>query len=486
MESLQTCLGVTWPNVQNLDIRSAVKHDSTEHIQIFDEVTKAVETGLLTQLSNLCVTSKYIVKHINLTTGNYLSDLMDSALMQTCSQDLVETCSSLLTTSTTPSSQIDSLYLNSILGLRSVSLALGFTKVSEATGNYFVSRILRKMAHSATFLLERPFDLHELRSFLIDSLEIYGIPQSHHSSLKTLIHAACNSAQSFLDGQPLDLQPVYKILHDWLETCDSLPPADCSILKSLVNFGCRNLQFGMNGQPLDLKPICPLLKEWIGSTPSIIDEVRPLLKSLVDAVESVVNGRPSYLQLATVRIHEYISSIPGTPASSIKLYRFAVGIFCTFLSCFFTQPLDLQPVCDLLCEWIGKSTSNYFGLPEYPIDKRTLKYLAEGVCTFLECRINKPVHFTPLCNVVNRWIDTTPNLSKSESSFRKIGAELMCILMTPNPDFSLMSPEIREYFGKVHSAQVMNSFNGNLLRFYKFKLRKRGICVYTQYSVSEK
>ena len=40
-----------------------------------------------------------------------------------------------------------------------------------------------------------------------------------------------------------------------------------------------------------------------------------------------------------------------------------------------------------------------FDLSEFPIDKRTLNYLAEGVCAFLKCRFNKPVNFAPVFNL---------------------------------------------------------------------------------------
>ena len=179
-------------------------------------------------------------------------------------------------------------------------------------------------------------------------------------------------------------------------------------------------------------------------------------------------------------------------------------MFCTFLNCFFTEPLDLQPVSRLLHEWIDTSLDNYIDPSEFPADHRTLKCVTDGILAFVECVFNRPLSLLPVCDVLHKYIDTSPGLSEYDKSNRKWFADVCCTgfqqilsgkLLTlfstvPEVDYSrvnrIFSPDTQNYLRKLSSEKLTNSINSNLIRVSKYKLRKRGIRVYAHFAVSEK
>ena len=64
---------------------------------------------------------------------------------------------------------------------------------------------------------------------------------------RSIIDISYQTGQSFLDGQPVDLQPLCKELLGWLETFHDVPPIDLSFFKSIIEFGCKKLQCALNG-----------------------------------------------------------------------------------------------------------------------------------------------------------------------------------------------------------------------------------------------
>ena len=354
---------------------------------------------------------------------------------------------------------------------------------------------------------QQPSDLEKIRGILHESLLDFETPQSDRIRLKSIIDICCQKWQSCLDGEPLDLMSVSSQLQDWLDTFDDVSPVDLSLFKSLVEIGCKNFQCALNGQPLDLRPVCPLLKEWIARSPSANDQVRPLLKAAVDAVESVLVGNKSNFKSASSEIYastENVLDSPDWSASQRSMVKFITHVFSTILNCFFTEPLDLQSVSRLLHEWIDTSSDKYIDPSEFPADHRTIKCVADGVLTFVECVFNRPFSLQPVCDVLHKYIDTSPGLSECDKSIRKWTADAMCIglqqmisgkLLTlfsavpevyPSLVNRMLSPDAQNYFRKVSSEQLANATNSNLVRVSKYKLRKRGIRVYAHFAVSEK
>ena len=158
-----------------------------------------------------------------------------------------------------------------------------------------------------------------------------------------------------------------------------------------------------------------------------------------------------------------------------------------FINCFFSKPLDLQPVSSLLHEWIDNSCDPDKRVPKIHC---TMQYMADAVCAFVQCLFNRPFNLQPVCDVVHRWIDTTPDLSESERSVIKYFTECAFTLMRklfnerifvvipdPDPSFpeSRMWPEIQGFFSRLLFRQKIR------IRFkiLKCTLRKSGICVYT-------
>ena len=112
---LQNCLSITWPRIQNFDIRYTFKRSSNEHVQVFHEVTAAIERGSLPELQTLSVTSEFVPNYLENCS---LNDIIASLATSMQLHDLSETCSSLLTTST----ETNESYLNYLQGLQDVTL----------------------------------------------------------------------------------------------------------------------------------------------------------------------------------------------------------------------------------------------------------------------------------------------------------------------------------------------------------------------------
>ena len=505
VECLQKCLSVTWPSIQNLDIRSAVKHSSNEHVQVHQQVVTTVERGSLPQLHTFSVTSKFVL--IDLTTMLNSLEIFCTANEQL--HHLPEACSSLLNTSL--STEISEPYISYLQGLKDMNLATHLANRGEHIGEYmdiyFGSKLFKMKYHFPGDFSQQPFDLGKICSILLEKFELSDIPESVRPPLKSIIVFFCQKGQSFLDGEPLHLMPVASQLHDLLDTFDDVSPVDLSLFKSLVEIGCKNFQCALNGQPLDLQSVCPLLKEWIGRSPSVHKPVRPLLESIVDAVESVLVGNQSNYKSASSKIHEWVelvSYLPNCPTFLHSQLKFMADVFCTFLNCFFTKPLDLQPFSRLWGEWIETSSDKYIEESEFPVDLRKLKCVVEVILTFMECAFNRPFSLLPVCDVVHKWVGTSPGLSECDKSICKWLADVWCIRLeqilsgklqtlfsvVPEVDPSLvnrmLSPDTETYLQKFSSEQLTNSINFHLLRVSKYQLRKHGIRVYTHFSVSEK
>ena len=58
----QSYLNAAWPNVQSLDIHSPFKFNSTELVEVFQQVVTSVEKSLLPKFHTLTVTSKIVFK----------------------------------------------------------------------------------------------------------------------------------------------------------------------------------------------------------------------------------------------------------------------------------------------------------------------------------------------------------------------------------------------------------------------------------------
>ena len=468
------------------------------HFSVSQEVVTAVERGLLPQFRTLSVTSTFIYEYVSVAARYCLDKLFGKRSANIQLRHLTESYSSLLTMSTETSDS----YTSYLQVLRDVNSAVHLINTAtEPTEDYFRSKYLLRLScqQEAQDFIEQLFDLQKIRDIFLESLEFSEETQSDLTRLyiRSIIDISYQTGQSFLDGQPVDLQPLCKELLGWLDTFHDVPPIDLSFFKSIIEFGCKNLQCALNGQLLDLKSACPLLRDWIDDSPSVADQKRPLYKSVVKALESVLVGNKSNFLSASKDIHDWIDNLlPDCPASDRSLFEFMADVFCTTLNCFFAKPLNLRPVSSLLHECIDISSNEYIDPSEFLFGRRELKYVADGVLTFIECVFNRPFSLQPVCDVLHRSIDTTPGFSEIDKTLGKFVVCTFCKRflrwqsISTSVDHSMhnriVSPKLQKYLQEFSSAQLENWINSNLMQSFKHRLRKRGIRLYMRWLVPEK
>ena len=259
---------------------------------------------------------------------------------------------------------------------------------------------------------------------------------------------------------------------------------------------------GLNGQQLDLQPICPVLQDLIAVCADIPDPFRPLLKSVVDAVESVLVGNQSNFQSASSEIHEWVDKAPDHSARERSLFRFIADVFFSFLKCFFTKPLDLQPARSLLFDFVDNPSDEFVDLCKTP-EAQLIKFVVDSSCTLVESFCNKKSDTDPMSTILNKLFTWNADLFESNLTIRKEIAYVIHIIIQHffmetlgmidglyDLDLSLassrMSKGVQEFLIKLYSTQVMHRKNLKKLRDLRHRLRLRGIRVYEHYLPVEK
>ena len=204
---------------------------------------------------------------------------------------------------------------------------------------------------------------------------------------------------------------------------------DRSLVKSLVEIRCKNVELGLKGQPLDLQPMCPVLQDMIAVSFDITNPFRPLLKSVVDTVESVLVGNRSDFQSVSSVIHEWIDNAPDCSASERYLVKFIAEAFCTFLNCFFTKPLDLQPVRSLLFDFVDKPSDEFMDLCKSPAAQFITKVGIDSICMLVQSFCNSKSKIDAMSNVIREWFEKMPDLLESNQTIRKEFAYIIHIII---------------------------------------------------------
>ena len=144
-DCLQNCLSVKWPSIQKLDITSTFRHNSTEHVQVFQEILNTVENVSLPQLRTVSVTSKLHSKYINPSTiVDSLQYPTESYNVQKRVADLAYASSPLLTTCLSP--ETNEFYGNYLHGLKDNVLAMRWPLAEQFVG-YSNTIRLRMTSH---------------------------------------------------------------------------------------------------------------------------------------------------------------------------------------------------------------------------------------------------------------------------------------------------------------------------------------------------
>ena len=220
-------------------------------------------------------------------------------------------------------------------------------------------------------------------------------------------------------------------------------------------------------------------------------------------MESVLVGNQSGLQSACSEIHEWIDNDPDHSASERSLFRFIADVFYTFLNCFFTKPLDLQPVRSLFFDFVDNPSDEFVDLCKSHEAQFLIKFVVDSSCTLVESFCNKKSDTDTMNTILNKLFTWNADLFESNLTIRKEIAYVIHIIIQHffmetlgmidglyDLDLSLassrMSKGVQEFLIKLYSTQVMHRKNLKKLRDLRHRLRLGGIRVYEHYLPVEK
>ena len=479
---------VRWPSARLLHVHCSHRHGSSDHFQLYQQITELLEKEMFPNLNTFSITSQIIPKHAVSRATDYVSvsDLREASIEAVYLQELRDISSSQITTHLSN----EESHLKYMRGLTDVNSALDNT--FEKKFSYFMTKFFR--AFSEVDMVGNLLFAEVSRSLEDEWLDFCDISDKERSCLKSLGDVTRANIQAFVSGKPVDTQPVCSSLQDWIDNFPNISELDLSLLKSLAEIGYKNLELALNGQPLDLQPVCPLLRDYVVASPDKDDSFRSLLKPVVDAVESVFIGSLSNFKSASTEIYQGIEKVSHSSnfsASVCSQLKFITDVFCTFLNCFFTEPLDLHPVID----WLH---SNEFEIFQSPEAQFIFKFDVDVICTLVEYFCKEKSNTDPFIAMVSKWFETIPDLLESNPTISKEFAFIvhttiqhflvksLCIFAeSADPGLFLansrMSEGVQEYAMKWYSTQVIHQRNLNKLRDLRHRLRKRGIRVYEHY-----
>ena len=136
-----------------------------------------------------------------------------------------------------------------------------FPNLSEACRS-LLKRLLDVVLSALLTVVEgKRLDLQPLSGLLQDSFEF--IPnKSRHLCLKSLVDVSLRSFQRFCTEE-YDLQQVKDILNDSIENVSDLSDTNRTYLKSLLDISIETVLVLDDGKPLDLNPVCRVLYDWL-------------------------------------------------------------------------------------------------------------------------------------------------------------------------------------------------------------------------------
>ena len=423
---LSSSSDLKWPSVQHLHVHCAHIYGSSDNVQLYQQLTDLVEKGVFPNLNTLSVTSQIIPKHaISRASDNVsISELQEASIEAMYLQDIRDVSSFQIAVHL-PN---DELHLKYLFELMNVNSALENT--FEQKMNRSVSKMFRTFSYHGGDIVGGPLGREIIRSGLYECLDSYHVDGRERSCLVSLGNAVIDIMLVFVTGETVDVHPLCNALQDCTDTFLDISKSeiDRSLVKSLVEIGCKNVELGLKGQPLELQPMCPVLQDMIAVSFDITNPFRPLLKSVVDAVESVLVGNRSDFQSASSEIREWTDNAPDCSASERYLVKFIAEVFCIFLNCFFTKPLDLQPVRSLLFDFVDKPSDQFMDLCKSPAAQFITKFGIDSICMLVESFCNNKSKTDAMSNKIRKWFEKMPDLLESNQTIRKEFAYIIHII----------------------------------------------------------
>ena len=210
--------------------------------------------------------------------------------------------------------------------------------------------------------------------------------------------------------------------------------------------------------------------------PNLSEACRSLLNKILDtvftALQTVVEGKRLDLQPLSGLLQYSVEFIPNK--SDHPFVKSLLEVSLRNVQRFWNEgQYDLQPVKDIVNEWIENAsnlseTNRTYLKSLLNTSIETVRVLAEG----------EPLDLNPMCSVLHDWLNSSPKLSEAEVCFLKNIIDILC--------FGLQMCINGEYNAKTYSVpmQIFEAYskpnNGASLAVLKYRLRKRGILVYSE------
>ena len=414
-----------WPNVLHLVVNCIVGNSSRDFLKIFQQIVEGAEKERFPKLQTLKLRSN---KEKTLS-GHLRLDEVFQTFMENQPQDallaVLEQCASILTYVYFP---VLSKYMapkNRELRQRYMREVVKFSSVMKESWSQVLPRPESK-----------PGQATDETQTSVDSNSIELCSQS-------------SDVQMAKDT----LRDVSVFLHYCVQSFPNLSEACRSLLNKLLDAVLSVMQSVVEGKRLDLQPLCSLLQ---------------------DSVEFIPNRSH----------HPFLKSLLEVSLRNIQ----------TFWN---EGQYDLQPLKDILSDWI-KNASNLSDT-----NRSYLKSLLDlGIEILRVLAKGESLDMNPVCRVLHDWFDNSPTLSKADVCFLKNSSNFFCTCFQTvvNGEFGLDTwsgsllqmldampwiPDpyrslIRDMAHLAPSAYNADSGDNASLAALKYRLRKRGILVYTE------
>ena len=487
---LLTCRSLKWTDLSTLHVHCACRQGSSDHVKLLQQISTAVEMGLLPQLHALHVTSNFMLEDIDIDNGfrSFIA-LRETSKAREHLNTLVKSSASLLAKCVSRETDRSChLYLKDLTRIKSV---LGESPTKEYSA---LVHFVQKVALISSLQGTLP-DLKTVCSLVNEAVDNSpDMTDSHRYYCRYLGDVVCTNLYSWFYRQTYDWQEICRALFQWIDKYidPDLSGLDLSVLESLV---CL-IPSLLRGERDGVESAFSAIRDWICETHHFRFVERLHLLNVVRAlylkVQLVFQEQPFDSQPLRAFLHMLLRYLRLIPSASHLFHGLSlVDVLCIAVeSGVNSRPVNFQPVILRVREWMENTPEIQNMHPEL---RNLLEYCVEFTCIFVQCMLNTPFNLKPLNELVHAWIDRTPGLSESEISDYKSEADnfflelqsmtrkrtsILDVLPSSNDtSLSTRTTQFNDRLGKDNSLTE--------LRVLIHTLRKRGIKVYMRHIAYE-
>ena len=203
-----SCVTIKWLNLLFLHVHCACTHGPSDHVKLFQQISKAVETGVFPQLHVLRVSSNFKVQHVDPDRGFQLfKDLRETSKAREYLNTLARSSASLL--AKCRSCETDQSYLHYLEGLTRIKAILGESHTEEYS---VLGQWTGKIALIASFSGTLP-DLQTVCSLLHEAVDNSpDISDTRRPYYKSLGDAVCTNLYSWFYCRSCNWQEMYSTI----------------------------------------------------------------------------------------------------------------------------------------------------------------------------------------------------------------------------------------------------------------------------------